>query len=93
MFKLRFLFVATWSFLFLSIGDVSAAALTAVPARAEVSELQDRFTAVKLAQAQTGRHGPYATIRRANEVANHFRNLGFNAEVYPEEGAYYVNVW
>ncbi len=93
MFKLRFLFVAAWSFLFLSIGDVSAAALTAVPARAEVGELRDRSHAVELAQAQTGLYGPYATIRRANDVANDFRNRGFNAQVYPEQGAYYVKVW
>jgi hypothetical protein len=46
-----------------------------------------------LAQLQRGRYGPYATVRRANEVANHFRSLGFKAQVYPEQGAYYVNVW
>ena len=43
--------------------------------------------------ARTGRYGPYATARRANEVAYYFRSLGFNAQVYPEWGAYYVNVW
>ena len=92
MFKLRFLFVVAWSFMVLSIGDVSAATLTAVPARAEVNEVPDRSHAMELAQAQTGRYGPYATIRRANEVANYFRNLGLSAQLYPEQGAYYVNV-
>ncbi len=28
-----------------------------------------------------GRHGPYVRIDRANEVAAHFRSLGYNAEV------------
>ena len=93
MFKLRFLFVVAWSFMVLSIGDVSATTLTAVPARAEVTEVQDRSTAVELAQAQTGRYGPYATIRRANEVANYYLSRGFNAQVCPEQRAYYVNVW
>jgi len=43
--------------------------------------------------ARAGRYGPYATVRRANEVAYYFRSLGFNAQVNPEWGAYYVNVW
>jgi hypothetical protein len=63
------------------------------PARADAREVGDRSTSVQLAQVQTGRYGPFATARRANEVANHFRSRGYNAQVFPEWGAYYVNVW
>jgi hypothetical protein len=62
--------------------------LATVPTRAEAAE-----TSESVQLAQTGRYGPYATARRANEVAYYFRSLGFNAQVYPEWGAYYVNVW
>jgi hypothetical protein len=53
----------------------------------------DRPETIQLAQAQRGRYGPYPTVRRANEVAGYFRSLGYNTRVYPEWGAYYVNVW
>jgi hypothetical protein len=59
------------------------------PARTEAGP----STSVQLAQAQTVRYGPFATMRRANEVASHFRSRGYNAEAFPEWGAYYVNVW
>ena len=62
--------------------------LTTVPARAEAAA-----PATSVQVAQTGRYGPYATARRANEVAYHFESRGFRAQVYPEWGAYYVNVW
>ena len=62
-------------------------------ARADAREVGDRSTSVQLARAQTARYGPYATARRANEVAYHFRSLGYNAQVFPEWGAYYVSVW
>ena len=61
--------------------------------RADAREVGDRSTSVQLARVQTARYGPYATARRANEVAYHFRSLGYNAQVFPEWGAYYVNVW
>jgi len=63
------------------------------PARADAREAGDRGTGVLVAQAQSGRYGPYATARRANEVASYFRSRGYNAQVFPEWGAYYVNVW
>ncbi len=62
--------------------------LTTVPARAEAAALS---AGVQVAQAS--RYGPYATARRANEVAYYFRSRGLNAQVYPEWGAYYVSVW
>ena len=63
------------------------------PARADAREVGDRSTGVLVAQVQSGRYGPYATARRANEVASYFRSRGYNAQVYPEWGAYYVSVW
>ena len=61
--------------------------LATVPTRAEAAASEGAVV------ARTGRYGPYATARRANEVAYYFRSLGFNAQVYPEWCAYYVNVW
>src|SRR5512132_1979797 len=44
-------------------------------ARADAREVGDRSTSVQVAQVQSGRYGPYATARRANEVASYFRSL------------------
>lgn len=46
--------------------------------------------AVRVAQA--GRYGPYATLRRANEVANWFRQQGYQAVAFHNGDGYYVNV-
>ena len=62
--------------------------LTTVPARA--AEAAAPSTSAQVAQA--ARYGPYSTARRANEVAYYFRSRGFNVQVYPEWGAYYVSV-
>jgi hypothetical protein len=64
---------------------------TLAPNRTEAGEAAGGTAAAQLAQA--GRYGPFATIRRANEYANYFRSRGYNAQVVPEWGAYYVNVW
>jgi hypothetical protein len=73
-----------------------ASSLTTVPAGAEPREgpreERDR-SRVELVQVQSGRYGPFATMRRANEVASYFRGRGYSAHVYPEWGSYYVNVW
>lgn len=48
---------------------------------------------------QARRYGPYATLRRANEVANYARRLGYNAKIfyggslYYGTREYYVDVW
>jgi hypothetical protein len=52
--------------------------LAVISARADA---QDSSTTVELTKARMRRYGPYATIRRANEVANYFRRLGYNARV------------
>jgi hypothetical protein len=62
--------------------------VTTVPVRAEAAA-----PSTSLRVAQAGRYGPYATARRANEVAYNFRSRGYSAQVYPEWGAYYVSVW
>jgi hypothetical protein len=36
--------------------------------------------------------GPYATMRRANEVANEARNYGFSAVAFHNGDGYYVRV-
>ena len=38
------------------------------------------------------RHGPYATMRRAEEVANGYRAQGFRAVAFHNGDGYYVNV-
>ena len=73
--------------------------LAGVPVRAEVFEASRSFAAAgKIAKAR--RFGPYATLRRANEVANYARSLGYNAKViyggsmyYYGSREYYVDVW
>jgi len=44
-----------------------------------------------------GQHGPYARIDRANEVANYYRNRGYNARVVylktVDDREYAVDVW
>jgi hypothetical protein len=41
---------------------------------------------------QAGRYGPYATMRRANEVAAWFRQQGFQAVAFHNGDGYYVDV-
>ena len=43
--------------------------------------------------AQVQIYGPYATMRRANEVASELRTLGFNALAYHNGDGYYVKAW
>jgi hypothetical protein len=71
----------------------AGSSLTGLAARSDAGVAADRPQTIQLAQAQRGRYGPYPTVRRANEVAGYFRSLGYNTQVYPEWGAYYVNVW
>jgi hypothetical protein len=60
-----------------------------------------RTHAASNASTQSRRFGPYATIRRANEVAAYARSLGYNARVIYGGGlyssssprVYYVDVW
>lgn len=64
--------------------------LTAPPARTEAGpSMSDE----ELIEVRAARYGPFATMRRANEVASHYRSRGYNAQAFPEWGAYYVHVW
>lgn len=47
----------------------------------------------EILEARAVRYGPFPTMRRAGEVADHFRSRGYNAQAVPEWGAYYVSVW
>ena len=48
---------------------------------------------VEVARAQNAVFGPYATMRRANEVANYARSLGYSAVAFHNGNGYYVRVW
>jgi hypothetical protein len=71
----------------------AGSSLTGLAARSEAGVAANRPELIQLARAQRGRYGPYPTMRRANEVASYFRSQGYSTQVYPEWGAYYVNVW
>jgi hypothetical protein len=51
-----------------------------------------RSTIVQLAQNDCRMFGPYATMRRANEVANEARSYGFSAVAFHNGDGYYVRV-
>ena len=62
----------------------------APPASAMDGEMPERGAAsVQLAQA-CGTLGPYATIRRANEVAYEAGSLGYSTQVFHNGDGYYV---
>jgi hypothetical protein len=44
-------------------------------------------------QLQATRLGPYATARRAQEVANYYIGQGYNARWFHNGDGYYVDVW
>src|SRR5258707_11953259 len=74
---------------------VTAFSVIPVPAVTSNSEVVTRSASV----TQVRRYGPYATLRRANEVANYARRLGYNAKIfyggslYYGTREYYVDVW
>jgi bifunctional N-acetylglucosamine-1-phosphate-uridyltransferase/glucosamine-1-phosphate-acetyltransferase GlmU-like protein len=70
---------------------VSLATMT--PVQVEAGALPQSAAHVERAQFASTVLGPYATIRRANEVANYARSLGYSAFVYPNGDGYYVRIW
>ena len=66
--------------------------LGAVPARATHSEAGANSNTIRLAQAGCQMLGPYATMRRANEVANVARVVGYSALPFHNGDGYYVRV-
>ena len=62
----------------------------APPASATEGDAAERGTAsLQLVQA-CGTLGPYATIRRANEIAYEAGNLGYSTQVFHNGDGYYV---
>jgi hypothetical protein len=77
---------------------IAGLSFTAVSARSEIRAVfAPSTTAVAVQRAR--RYGPYATLRRANEVANYARRYGYKAKViyggslYSDTRRYYVDVW
>jgi hypothetical protein len=52
----------------------------------------EHSAAVQLAQFGCRMFGPYATMRRANEVANEARGYGYSAVAFHNGDGYYVRV-
>ena len=73
---------------------VVGASVTATPGRCAEGNPRGGSPA---AAARAVRYGPYATIRRANEVANYWRDRGYNARVIylgtVDYREYAVDVW
>jgi hypothetical protein len=66
--------------------------LAAMPGAAAGSDPGERHTGVQLVQYGCQMFGPYATMRRANEIANQARGFGYNAIAYHNGDGYYVKV-
>jgi hypothetical protein len=69
---------------------MAGSTLAAVPGASDVGAVRNNAAGVWVAQC--ARYGPYATAGRANQVAAEARASGYSAVVYPEWGAYYVNI-
>lgn len=67
------------------------ASCAAVPRRAWLV-LAAAALAAGPAAARPGRYGPYATIRRAQEVADQFRRAGWRAVFFHDGDGWYVDV-
>jgi hypothetical protein len=90
--KTRFL-MAACSLILMALPDASTPALAG---QSETTGFASPTTAVAVQRVR--RYGPYATLRRANEVANYARRNGYNAKiyyggVYDTSRTYYVDVW
>ena len=50
------------------------------------------LAAPAVARARAGRYGPYATARRAQEVANQFQAKGWRAVFFHDNNGWWVDV-
>ena len=66
--------------------------VAAMPTAAVASDLGGIRDGIQLAQVGCQMLGPFATIRRANEVANDVRSYGRNAIAFHNGDGYYVKV-
>jgi hypothetical protein len=71
---------------------LSAMTASAVNTHSDSGSTATQAPVTHMQVAQSGVYGPYATMRRANEVANYFRSLGFDAIAYHNGDGYYVSV-
>jgi hypothetical protein len=81
----------------MALAFATTALLATVPASAvnthsDIGSTATQARVMHMEVAQSGVYGPYATMRRANEVANYFRRLGFDAIAYHNGDGYYVKV-
>jgi hypothetical protein len=72
---------------------ILATILMIVPAGAQEPIAGGSSMPVATSRVAFGIYGPYATIRRANEVAYYYRSLGFSTLAYHNGDGYYVRVW
>ena len=82
MFRSRLMSVLIASVIGSSFGNV-------LPAGAADGNIEGGAGPVQLTQA-CGTYGPYATIRRANEVAYEAGGLGYSTAVFHNGDGYYV---
>ena len=76
-----------------ALAAAAMGSLTAVSAAAATdSNPGTRLKTVQLAQYGCQMFGPYATMRRANEVANEARSYGYSAAAFHNGDGYYVRV-
>ena len=87
-------------FLILSLATIVFGLFPAVDnVRAEHSETTKHYRMAKSSKARSWRFGPYATLDRANQVANYARSRGYKAGIYYGGSIiygtreYYVDVW
>jgi hypothetical protein len=73
------------------IASTFGLSLAGLPATATAGDAFERST-VRLAQHGCTMLGPYATMRRANEVANEARGYGRSAMAFHNGDGYYVRV-
>jgi hypothetical protein len=66
--------------------------IAGTPAGATDNASRSEYSAVQLAQFGCRMFGPYATMGRANEVANEARSYGYTALAFHNGDGYYVRV-
>lgn len=78
---------------------VFGSSLAMFPVRSEAGNASGNTVTAESSKFQSRRFGPYATLRRANEVANYARRQGYKAKVIYGGSLiygtrkYYVDVW
>jgi hypothetical protein len=71
---------------------LSTTTVSAINTHSDIGSTATQARVMPVVVAQSGVYGPYATMRRANEVANSFRSRGYDAIAYHNGDGYYVSV-